>query len=131
MNNEKIKPTRITVRMLESYFSGIQILLDYMNALDNKTSKAVMKKFKEEVAIEGQTLDQSEAVFGFLAYILRNNGVLNQVDEDKRKADLARMAMQFVRLNGLSAPEPGYPQRMHMPEDVNVSMIIKPNSKIN
>lgn len=127
MNEQEGKPVKVTVRMLEAHFSGMQILLDYMNSLDNKTSRAVMKRFKEEVSVEGQCLDQSEAVFGFLAYVLQNNGVLNQVDEDKRKSDLASMAMKFIRLNGLAPPSPDYVSRLHIPEAHDVSLIIKPN----
>ena len=114
---------RVTVRMLEAHFAGIQILLDYMNALDNKASRAVMKKFKKEVSFEGQSLDQSEAIFGFLAYVLKNEHVLNQVSADKRKADLAEMAMKFTKINGLAPPAPGYVNRLHFPEDI--SRIIK------
>ena len=124
--DEKITEKKITVRFLEAQFTGIQILLDYMNSLNNKTSRAVMKKYFEETAIEGDTLDQSEAVFGFLAYILRNSAVLEQVDLDKRKSDLASMAIKFIKLNGLALPSPGYINRLYMPQDEHVSRIIRP-----
>lgn len=112
---------KITIRFLEAQFSGIQILLDYINALNNPTSNRVKKKFMEEtkkIELESTTLDQSEAIFGFLAYLMHHRSMLKTENEAVFKMQLAEMADKFMKLNNLAPPGYGYAQqRLKIPAE--------------
>jgi len=114
------KDQKITVRLLEAHFSSVQILLDYLNALDNPTARRVKKKYwksVKELEESSTSLDPCEAVYGYAGYLLRHPKDVKTDNAEAAKRNLAFMAERFNRLNNLGTPSVDYVKRLKMPAE--------------
>ena len=114
MNDQK----RITVRMLEAYFNAMPLLINYIErkAKVDPSATRTLKQFSKAVQNERPfVLDQSEAVFGFAAMLSSLDPPI-EFGKSNDKTIIATLASEFCNANELSAPSPGYPNRLRMPK---------------
>jgi hypothetical protein len=109
----KYMQRKITVRMLEAHFNALPNLLRYVikKANTDVEARLALNNFTVQARQERPSLDPGEAVFGFVANILK----LNEDDSEEMQNEkniLADMVTKFCEANNLSMPEEGWLERL-------------------
>lgn len=114
----KVEEKLVTVRLLESHFYCLDILMNFIETVDSDEARMAKIEYYntvEDMEKNSASLDQSEAIYGFAAYLLNNFHDIYSSDYETVKRNMAILAGQFIHLNELSNPQPGYAKRVRMP----------------